>query len=138
MKTAAKFVVGVLISMLVGVMAFMAITFGMFCLMSNGFTTLKDGVPVSASELDWSSASIVSYTTYENLEFIDIKKYIGNDVSYCYMKDGRLHSITITGSIGNRFYNDITDPTQLAIYEPKAKALREQTIKRFSTVLPQR
>lgn len=133
-KTVTKIVIPVIAYAAVIV----AVMFGLFCWVHTGSTELKDGVPVSASAMDWSSVSVVSYRTYSQIDAVSIYKFIGDDTTYWYTKDGNLHSITISGGITNRTYNDISNPTQLAVYEPKAKALRERVIKEFSTVMPPR
>lgn len=134
MKTVTKFVIPVIVYAVV----IAAVMFGMFCLVHTGSTELKDGAPVSASAVNWSSASVTCYRTYPQLEAVSVYKFIGDDTTYWYTKDGQLHSVTISGGIINQTNNDISNPAQLAVYEPKAKALREQTIKRFLTVLPKR
>ncbi len=65
-----------------------------------------------------------------------VDKSISDDNVYYFYVDGRLNSVEFKAN-GIKYEIDCKS-AQLAKYEPKSKALREQVIKEFSKVMPTR
>lgn len=100
-------------------------------------TEIVNGVVVAAvkkgpNRIDYSRGGFLG-EIYEDIFVVEMS--MSEDYVYYNYVNGKLASVRFTVN-GARYRID--DPAQLAVYEPKAKILREQVIKEFSTVMPPR
>ena len=100
-------------------------------------TEVVNGVVVAAvkkgpNRIDYSRGGFFG-EIYEDIFVVETS--MSDDYVYYHYVNGKLASVRFKV---NGVRQRIDDPTQLAKYEPKAKTVREQVIKEFSTVMPPR